>query len=124
VGRSPESGVRRARQERQEARLDPVASDDHVAALAAREGPALHGRIVARLRGSGSSRGLGERCRLQVAIWDVMARANRWSQDVGWEPGPSCIGRRRPAKRKAPRCLRRRDGKACLHPPERSICKE
>jgi GrpB-like predicted nucleotidyltransferase (UPF0157 family) len=22
-------------------------------------------------------------------IWDVMMRANRWSQDVGWEPGPS-----------------------------------
>ncbi len=22
-------------------------------------------------------------------IWNVMMRANRWSQDVGWEPGPS-----------------------------------
>ena len=22
-------------------------------------------------------------------IWDVLMRANRWSQDVGWEPGPS-----------------------------------
>jgi GrpB-like predicted nucleotidyltransferase (UPF0157 family) len=22
-------------------------------------------------------------------IWSVMMRANRWSQDVGWEPGPS-----------------------------------
>ena len=22
-------------------------------------------------------------------IWDVMTRANVWSQDVGWEPGPS-----------------------------------
>jgi len=22
-------------------------------------------------------------------IWDVMRRANDWSQDVGWEPGPS-----------------------------------
>ncbi len=22
-------------------------------------------------------------------IWEVMARADRWSQDTGWEPGPS-----------------------------------
>lgn len=22
-------------------------------------------------------------------IWEIMAKADRWSQEVGWEPGPS-----------------------------------
>ena len=22
-------------------------------------------------------------------IWEIMAKADRWSQDIGWKPGPS-----------------------------------